>query len=97
MEVEVMDAFQTPLKSNCEYCHRYFNAYNPGEKHHVYSRGSGGRNIKENRIDLCRWNCHIQAHSGLIKKAELLRIIATREGKMLEEVIDINNRARYGW
>jgi hypothetical protein len=42
--------------------------------HHVETRGSGGDDVEENGITLCRRH-HNAAHSGEIKSGELHRIL----------------------
>ena len=69
-------------KPYCEVCGE--KAY--GGCHHVISVGSGGGDLVENLIQLCK-NCHInKAHGGHYSKDFLFEIIAKREGKTLEEI-----------
>lgn len=58
----------------CEYCGK------PGytEKHHIKTRGSGGRDMVQNLIRLCV-ECHEAAHLHNIDRLELVQIVAERE------------------
>lgn len=77
------------IRSNrCELC----GAYTTIEPHHVNTVGSGGGDIKENLIQLCTTH-HIAAHDGTLSKAELIELIAQREGLSINEVYVINRRA----
>lgn len=53
--------------------------------HHVFTRGSGAPDLKENLLCLCV-DCHAEAHSGQIAKEDLLGVISEREGKSVEEI-----------
>lgn len=76
-------------KSYCEYCGRRCNI----EPHHVYSRGSGGGDIRENLIQLCS-ECHRSTHSGnKPSKEDCLLVIGQREGKTIDTIHKINRRA----
>ena len=46
--------------------------------HHLISVGSGGPDVKENLINLCRV-CHNKAHDGSILKSFLFNCISVRE------------------
>jgi hypothetical protein len=53
------------------------------EAHHLYSRGAGGPDIRENLIGLGGpWNCgcHRRWHEGLIPRRELEAAVEAREG-----------------
>ena len=76
-------------KPYCEYCGGRANC----EPHHVHTVGSGGGDIRENLIQLCR-SCYIKAHSGSISKTECIAIITEREGITTDEVYVINRRAK---
>lgn len=78
------------MRSNtCEYCGRQCNI----EPHHVFSRGSGGGDIKENLIQLCS-QCHINTHAGRMpNKEECISIIGKREHLYAGEVYRINRKA----
>jgi hypothetical protein len=45
--------------------------------HHIISRGSGGDDVEENLITLCRWH-HIMAENHVIKPEELQAILRRR-------------------
>lgn len=76
-------------KEYCEVCGRRANI----EPHHIFTVGSGGGDIRENLIQLCT-TCHIDAHSGNGEsKDALLRVVAWRERKSMDEVYTINRQA----
>lgn len=56
-------------KGKCEYCNSYVPFIDP---HHIKTRGSGGHDIEENLIGVCR-KCHQKAE-GVIKPAQFLAI-----------------------
>lgn len=58
-----------------------------GEPHHIKTRGAGGSDIRENLIQLCD-QCHMDAQEYRIKPLELIKIVATREGKSIEEIYE---------
>lgn len=74
-------AVKLARKDRCEYCGRPAS----GEPHHLRPRSLGGRDAKENLIQLCP-DCHLRAHSGLISPRALMEIVARREGVSPEEV-----------
>lgn len=78
-------------KPYCERCGRAASI----EPHHVFTVGSGGKDIAENLVQLCT-DCHIAAHAGGIEREELLGIIAEREGVDADEAYRRNRRAM-GW
>lgn len=49
-------------KGVCEICGKKGQT----EKHHIKSKGSGGDDVKENLIEVCRI-CHTKIHTGEIK------------------------------
>jgi hypothetical protein len=51
--------------------------------HHIHSRGSGGGDIKENLICLCRKH-HNMAHNGLITRKQLEAMLERRYGYKYE-------------
>jgi hypothetical protein len=55
--------------------------------HHIMSVGSGGPDHKFNLISLCKWNCHIKAHNGILSRKLLFSKVAVREGLLYENVI----------
>lgn len=56
-----------------------------GEPHYIRTVGSGGPDVKENLIQLC-WHCHVEAQDYRINPAELIEIVARREGKPIAEI-----------
>lgn len=72
---------QEVQKNYCERCGS--PAY--GEPHHIRPRSLGGPDIKENLIQLCR-DCHLLAQEYKIPVVELLKIVARREEKTVEEI-----------
>ena len=64
-------------KHNCEYCDKK-NCYT--NTHHIRSKGSGGDDTEDNLIELCS-NCHVKAHSGVISKEDLYKIVKRRKRK----------------
>lgn len=75
-------------KDYCERC----GAYADIEPHHVFTVGSGGGDIAMNLVQLCA-SCHIGAHSGSVKRDELLAIVARREGVTYEDAYRVNRKA----
>ena len=55
------------------------------EAHHIKHRSQSGDDIRENLIRLC-YQCHYGIHHANYDKAELIAIVAKREGKTAEEV-----------
>lgn len=49
-------------KGICEICGKKGQT----EKHHIKTKGSGGNDIEENLIEVCRI-CHTKIHAGKIK------------------------------
>ena len=49
------------------------------DPHHIFSRGTGRLDIRENLVSLCR-RCHGEVHMGQIMRDDLLAIVAKREG-----------------
>ncbi|WP_295272188.1 HNH endonuclease signature motif containing protein [Veillonella sp.] len=82
---KLIDEMRKPF---CELCRKRTNI----EPHHVNTVGSGGGDIPINLIQLCS-ECHIKAHSGLIKKETCEHMIAMREGISYEEVHRLNRKA----
>ena len=75
-------------KDYCERC----GAYADIEPHHVFTVGSGGGDIAMNLVQLCT-SCQIGAHSGSVKRDELLAIVARREGVTYEDAYRVNRKA----
>lgn len=74
-------------KDYCERCGRPA----AGEPHHVRPRSLGGGDVRENLVQLCS-DCHRAAHDGKIPYAELVSLVARREGLEPGEVC-----SRIGW
>lgn len=49
-------------KGKCEICGKVGQT----EKHHIKTKGSGGDDVEENLIEVCRI-CHTKIHTGEIK------------------------------
>jgi len=69
---------------SCEICKRETDC----QLHHIMSVGSGGPDHRYNLISLCKWNCHIKAHNGVLSRKYLFAQVALREGVNHEIVID---------
>ena len=63
----------------CEICGKKTNT----EKHHIKTKGSGGDDVSDNLIEVCR-NCHIRIHTGEIPKQVLLKIKGKKDGWRLD-------------
>lgn len=70
-------------KNTCEVCGK--PAY--GDPHHIESVGSGGPDVEENQIQLCKF-CHSVAHSGKMPKRFLFSIVAKRMKQDIDDLID---------
>lgn len=93
--MSVLDEFRT--RGPCELC----GVMQPRrEPHHAFTRGAGGKDIRENLVALgphdTPWVCccHRRVHDGHIPRRCVLSVIALREGRTLEEIEYINNEAR---
>jgi 5-methylcytosine-specific restriction endonuclease McrA len=76
----------------CEYCGR--PCVDGRDPHHLHTKASGRLDIKENLASLCR-ECHNGFHnSGKPSFAELLSIVAEREGMTPEEIVEKVHRLR---
>ena len=64
-------------KHNCEYCGKE-NCYT--NTHHIKSKGSGGDDTEDNLIELCG-DCHLKAHSEVISKEDLYKIVKRAKRK----------------
>ena len=85
---------------NCEWCNDYSQfGRDPA---HIFSRGAGRVDIRENLVALCRL-CHNLHHAGLRPtRKELLKVAAKREGttpKRIERIVQLIRRtpAPIGW
>jgi 5-methylcytosine-specific restriction endonuclease McrA len=56
--------FSSPPKPYCEACGR---TDLPIERHHVIFRSRGGKDVEENRMDLCIL-CHKEAHGERVSR-----------------------------
>jgi|LSQX01.3.fsa_nt_gb hypothetical protein len=74
----------------CEICRERAGC----EVHHIISAGSGGPDHPYNLIALCKWKCHIKAHSGGLSKAFLFGKVALREGTLYEVVVETVRRLK---
>lgn len=71
----LLDEFRRP--GLCEWCGKH----GPREPHHVFSKGMGGHqrfDIRINLISLCR-GCHQRFHDGGLRRSDLLQVVADRE------------------
>ncbi len=66
----------------CEYCGGTNGSF---ETHHIKSKGSGGREIRANKINLCV-ECHALAQAYEIKYEDLILVVARREEVSVEDV-----------
>lgn len=58
----------------CQYCGRTGIM----QVHHIKSKGSGGNDTPDNLISLCI-DCHAKAHSGQIKRGDLIKCQLTTQ------------------
>lgn len=75
----------------CEYCGKSTSNRRLIEVHHIKTRGAGGKDIRENLINLGVYplcNCHRLAQEYKIPRAELIFIVAEREGITPEEACE---------
>ena len=83
-------ATKAARKEYCEVCG--MKAYSGA--HHVNPVSEGGPDMVENLIQLC-FDCHIgKAHGGHYSREYLFSIIALREGRYTEEIMEIVSEAR---
>jgi len=75
------------MREEIPYCERC-GAPGHGGLHHIKYRSQGGDDIKENLIRLCK-KCHNDIHNAKHDKAELVVIVAKREGKTPQEIARI--------
>lgn len=82
-DISVINSIRKPY---CELCGTPTTIW----PHHVKPRGAGGKDIKENLIQLCS-KCHRKAHDGLLHRRDLVEIVAVREGLSVKEIYKHNN------
>lgn len=82
-------AIKQARKDRCEYCGRPAS----GDPHHIRPRSLGGPDAPENLIQLCH-TCHLAADDYQIAPLALLAVVARREGKTLEEVVEASGWAK---
>lgn len=75
------------MREEIPYCERC-GAPGHGGLHHIKYRSQSGDDIRENLIRLC-YQCHYGIHHANYDKAELIAIVAKREGKTAEEIARI--------
>lgn len=70
--------------SSCEYCGKR----TPGgtDPAHIFSRGAGRVDIRENLVSLCR-ECHTRSHAGGEPNKETLLAIAAKREKTTQDKI----------
>lgn len=83
-DISVINSVRKPY---CELC----GSPAHGWPHHIKTRGAGGKDIKENLIQLCGI-CHDKAQQYKIPRRTLIEIVARREGVTIEEIYEMN-----GW
>lgn len=83
---EILASFPSP--GLCEYCKIPCASR---ERHHIFTRGSGGPDLRCNLImlgdaftDQCA--CHLKYHNGSIARDEFLAIVAMRERTTVEAI-----------
>ncbi len=75
----------------CEICGTYCPRR---EVHHIFARGMSGAFRMDIPINLLSTgtfpycSCHALAHSGRLERSALLQIVAGREGREVEEMVD---------
>ena len=69
------------MLSRCEFCSRFRSVVG----HHLHSRGAGRIDLPLNLIGLCA-ECHQAVHDGHILRADLLAVVAQREGLMQQDI-----------
>ena len=63
-------------------------------KHHIISRGAGGKDNPENLIDLC-WKCHHKTHEGWISKETLWQLVGKRDGITADQAESISREVQH--
>lgn len=90
VDEELLDKFRRP--GPCEWC----GERGPREPHHVFSKGMGGHqrfDLRINLISLCR-ECHQRFHDGGLRRDDFLHAVAQREGTTVREIEDEIYRLR---
>jgi hypothetical protein len=82
-----LSAINSVRKPYCELCGSPTTIW----PHHIKPRGAGGKDVKENLIQLC-FNCHRDVHDGKLHRRNLVEIVAKREGLPVKEIYKLN-----GW
>ena len=79
-------------KTVCEWCRK---TYRSGlDPHHIFSRGAGRVDIRENLLALCR-ECHLFANAGgEPTKDQLLEVAAKREKMTPDKIVSKVYRMR---
>jgi Fe-S oxidoreductase len=73
-------------KTTCEFCG--IHCPDGCDPAHLYSRGAGRVDIRENLCSLCR-ECHTRSHAGgEPNREQLLAIAAKREGTTPDEITE---------
>ncbi len=87
MELVTLPLYQkvTNADMRLEYCEHCGNTPGYYETHHIKTEGSGGLDIRANKINLCV-ECHVLAQEYKIKPHQLIIIVARREGVSVTEV-----------
>ncbi len=81
----------------CDWCRKAVKNRNP---HHVFSRGSGGPDLRCNIAAICETfsgglNCHQLVHSGEIDDIDILVMVAQRENCMQDDIRQLVDLIRY--
>jgi hypothetical protein len=91
IDEKTLDRYRGP--GECEICHKMCKRREP---HHLRAKGmsSGSRlDVDVNLISLgsslsFECECHTKIHAGHISKQHILEIVARREGRMVESIVD---------
>lgn len=82
-------------RARCEFCQRPCRT--GLDPHHLMARGRGSAfrmDLRINLAALCRL-CHRRVHAGEISQAELLAVVAKREGRDVNEMEEELRRMRW--
>lgn len=80
----LLDEFRGTIA--CGWCRRV--SQGRLDPHHLFGRGHGGGSRLDHRwnlIALCR-ACHNDVHAGHIRRADLLAMVAVREGVLQDQI-----------